>query len=537
MTDAARAVFDYVVVGAGSAGATLAARLSEDPAVTVCLLEAGGSNEDYRVTTPLLLGQAGQQDKFNWKYDTEPQTELDGRRLYWPRGKGLGGSSAINAMCYMRGALEDFDHWRDEGADDWGWASCLPYFKRLEDYHGGEDQWHGAGGPVTVSKLRHVNETTRAFIEAGRELGHPIREEFSGTARDGLGYSEVTQRDGKRCSTAVAYLTPEVRARGNLTIVTETTADRVLFDGTRAAGVAVRTKGAAREIAAAKEVVLCGGAVNTPQLLLLSGVGPSAHLSEMGIGLVADIPGVGENLQDHLDILIQYSDKKRVTLAQSVEAIPLWLSGGLKYAFRREGFLTSNAAEATGLLRSRDGLQVPDIHLHYVPSLLVDHGRTQLREFGFSLHACALYPRSRGTIRLKSTNPDDHPAIDPRYMTVEEDWDVMIAGGEHALRILESKAFDEYRGDLRGPLERPQSADDWVKYIRSNAETIYHPVGTAKMGAADDETAVVDPKLRVRGVEGLRVVDASVMPTVVGGNTNVPTIMIAERAADFMKAA
>ncbi len=527
--------FDYVIVGGGSAGATLAARLTEKPELSVCLLEAGPKDDRTAIHTPAMIVDAIYSDDLNWHYETVPQKELNNRELYWPRGKTLGGSSSINAMVYIRGGQVDYEAWERLGAKGFGWNDVLPYFRKSEDQQRINDQYHGHGGPLCVSDLRYINPLSEAFVQAGMQRGLPRNEDFNGASRIGVGPYQVTQRDGRRCSAAAGYLTPEVRERPNLTIMVNSLAETILMDGTRATGVKVCRGGSAEEIIARREVLLCGGAVNSPQTLMLSGIGPAEHLRELGIAVAVERPGVGENLQDHLDIGISYTGKTARSYAYSLRALPKQLSEAVRYLFTKRGMLTSNAAETGGFASTR-GEDEPDIQFHFVPAIVAPRGEPRSKIHGITLHTYVLYPDSRGTIRLRSTDPTEHPLIDPQYLSRGHDLQTQIAGGKMALDILQAPAFDDERKALYAPAELPQSDADWEAYVRAAAETLFHPVGTCKMGAADDDMAVVDPHCRVYGAQGLRVIDASVMPRLVGGNTNAPTIMIAEKIADLIKA-
>ncbi|GAB2508559.1 choline dehydrogenase [Pseudoxanthomonas sangjuensis] len=535
-------MYDYIIIGAGSAGCVLASRLSEDPAVRVLLLEAGPRDWHPFIHMPAGLAKLVGMKSLNWDYDTAAEPQLNGRRLWWPRGKVLGGSSSINAMCYIRGVPADYDGWAANGADGWDWASVLPYFKRSEgnaralrqardarEFHA----LHGGDGPLSVSDLRHTNPLSSAFVEAGRQLGLARNDDFNGAVQDGVGFYQVTQKDGARCSAAVAYLDP-AKPRPNLTIVTRALVRRIVLDKGRAVGVAWARRGREVVARAGREVLLCGGAINSPQLLMLSGIGPAEDLRRHGIAVHADLPGVGANLLDHLDIC---------TLQHSTQRISYDRVGDLKIAWGyylrgRSGPGTSNIAEAGGFYRSPLAPDArADIQFHFVPAMLDDHGRNRLPGDGYTLHACFLRPRSRGRIGLASAHPRAPARIEANYLSDAEGFDLrmMLECAKVSRELFAQKAFDPYRGAPIFPPRSDLSDGELVEFIRAKAESVYHPVGSCRMGG--DETSVVDPQLRVHGIDGLRVVDASVMPTLPGGNTNAPTIMIAERAADLIKAA
>ena len=524
-------MYDYIIIGAGSAGCVLANRLSEDRSVKVLLLEAGPRDWHPFIHMPAGLAKLVNRKGVNWDYDTAPEPQLHNRTLWWPRGKVLGGSSSINAMCYIRGVPKDYDEW-GQLVSGWDWDNVLPYFKRSEGNSRGADALHGGDGPLSVSDLRHHNPLSDVFIEAARQAGIPANSDFNGPAQEGVGLYQVTQRDGARCSSAVAYLAP-VRSRPNLTVHTGAMVSRITFDGRRANGVTYSMRGKAYHQPVAREVLLAGGAINSPQTLMLSGVGPGDELRRHGIAVVHDAAGVGQNLQDHLDICTLQHSTQRITYDRVNEpkmAFDYFLRG-------HRGAGSSNIAEAGGFWRSPLAQDERcDVQFHFVPAMLDDPGRHRLPGDGYTLHACFLRPRSRGRLTLASNRASDKPRIQANYLSDAEGFDLkmMLECAKISRSIFAQRAFDPYRGAPIHPKRSDLSDAELIAFIRAKAESVYHPVGTCRMG--DDEASVVDASLRVRGVEGLRVVDASVMPSLPGGNTNAPTIMIAERAADLIKA-
>ncbi|MBS0582497.1 MAG: choline dehydrogenase [Proteobacteria bacterium] len=524
--------YDCIIVGAGSAGCVLANRLSEDPNRRVLLLEAGPRDWHPFIHMPAGLAKLVGKKGINWNYTTEPEPALDNRRLWWPRGRVLGGSSSINAMCYIRGDARDYDEWaRMVGDARWAWQNVLTYFKRAEGNTRGGSELHGADGPLGVQDLRYRNVLTDAFVEGAKECGYALNDDFNGATQEGFGPYQVTQKNSARCSTAVGYLRP-VRQRANLVVRTNARTERVLFDGHRAIGVDYRHHGRLTRAEGA-EVILCGGAINSPQLLMLSGIGPADHLRAHGIRVESDLPGVGANLQDHLDICTLQQCTQPVTYDRLSDAAVLF-----KYLAKRDGPGTSNIAEAGGFVRTRFATDERcDMQFHFIPALLDDHGRHRLPGYGFTMHACMLRPKSRGEIRLASADPAANALIRANYLSDAEGYDlrILIEGVKLSRGIFAAKAFDAYRGAEIYPGAAAQSDAEIEAFIRRKAETVYHPVGSCRMG--NDAGAVVDAELRVHGVPGLRVVDASVMPCLPGGNTNAPTIMIAERAAELIAAA
>ena len=519
--------YDYVIVGAGSAGCVLANRLSAQPGKRVLQLEAGPSDWNPLIHMPAGIARLANNRRINWNYRTEPEPALNQRRLWWPRGKTLGGSSSINAMCYVRGVPADYDGWAQASGDPrWSWREVLSWFLRSEDNSRGASAMHGVGGPLGVSDLRHHNPLSAALLDAAVSAGLGHNDDFNGERQAGFGLYQVTQRNGARCSSAKAFLAP-VRDRANLHVRTHALVERVLLDRGRAVGVQLRHGRHDLERIEAGEVILAGGAINTPQLLMLSGLGPADHLREHGIAVLADLPDVGGNLQDHLDICTLDGTRQKITYDHLNE-----LATGLRWLRHRDGPGSSNVAEAGGFVRSAlaDDDRC-DLQFHFVPALLDDHGRHRLPGYGYTLHACYLHPRSRGRLRLHSADPAQPIAIHAGYLSDPEGHDLqrMIEAARISREILDQHAFDAYRGDPVFPEQRIGSDAEYADFIRRKAETIYHPVGTCRMGS--DDRAVVDGELRVRGVQGLRVVDASVMPNLPTGNTNAPTIMIAERAS------
>jgi len=518
--------FDYIIAGAGSAGCVLAARLSEDARCRVLLLEAGGSDARAEVQIPAAFIKTFHTE-LDWNYYTEPQVHLGGRQLFWPRGRVLGGCSSINAMIYIRGHRSDYDGWESLGNPGWGWSAVQPFFLRAEHFVPGPAAQHGSQGPLHVSELRTVNPLSRAFVAAAQQAGLPFAPDFNTGETLGAGFFHVTQRRGQRCSASAAYLDP-ARGRPNLKVLTGAQVLKISIEGSRATGIQYAHEGAMHEARAGQEVLLCGGAVNSPQLLLLSGVGPADDLRRHGIEVRTNLPGVGGNLQDHPVIGVLFESKRAISLSAAETLLNL-----LRYKLFKSGPLTSNVAEAGAFVRTRPDLPAPDLQFHFVPALVENHAISRRRPHGFTLAPVLIRPRSRGKVWLRSGDPLAAPAIDPHYLSDPEDARVLADGVRLALEIVAQKAFARYRGEELVPGKSAADAQAIRRFLRDGVETLYHPVGTCKMGR--DENAVVDAKLRVHGVGALRVVDASVMPVIPGGNTNTPTVMIAERAAEMIR--
>ena len=528
-------LFDYIIIGGGSAGCVLAARLTEDPDITVALLEAGPADSSVLIHCPAGLAVMAKNGQSNWKFDTVPQPGLNGRTGYQPRGKVLGGSSSVNAMIYARGHRDDYDHWAAEGNVGWAYADVLPYFKQSEHNERGANAFHGSGGPLHVMDLKSPNRYGTLFIKSAQQAGLHHNPDFNGESQEGVGPFQVTHHNGERFSAAKAYLTPNL-TRPNLRVFTGAHTTRILLERKRAVGVEFQHEGELKQLNAKREVLLCAGALQSPQILMLSGIGPHAHLLENSIATLHDLPGVGANLHDHVDVVqVVDAPQAKDLFGLSISGVWRMLQGMFEWRKQRSGMLTTNYAEAGGFIKSQPSEPIPDLQLHFVIGKLLNHGRTTTLGHGFSCHVCLLRPRSRGHVRLASKDPFATPLIDPNFLGDRDDMERLIRGFKLMRNILSQPALAAAQGRELTASARAQTDAQIERFIRDHADTIYHPVGTCRMGSGAMD--VVDAQLRVHGLTGLRVVDASIMPRVVGGNTNAPVIMIAEKAADMIRAA
>jgi choline dehydrogenase-like flavoprotein len=528
-------MLDYIIIGGGSAGCVLAARLSEDPAVQVALLEAGPADKSVLIHCPAGLALIAKTGAVNWKFDTVAQPGLNGRQGYQPRGKVLGGSSSVNAMIYTRGDRSDYDQWAAEGNAGWSYDELLPYFKRSEHNERGGDAFHGSDGPLNVKDLASPNRFAPVFVEAGKQAGYVANPDFNGAELEGVGIYQVTHKEGERVSAAKAFLTPNL-ARPNLHVITDAHVSRILLEGKRAVGVEYHQGGDVKQLKCSREVLLSAGALQSPQILMLSGIGAHAHLLANGIATVHDLPGVGENLHDHMDVVLVANAPHQKDLF-GISPTGIWraIKGIFEWRKHRTGLLTTNFAEAGAFIKSQPSESVPDLQLHFVVGKLVSHGRKTVFGHGYSCHVCLLRPLSRGSLKLASKDPYAAPLIDPNFLGERDDIDRLVRGFKLMRNILAQPALASHGAKESAASAEARSDLEIEHFIRDHADTIYHPVGSCRMGKGPLD--VVDAQLRVHGISGLRVVDASIMPRLVSGNTNAPVIMIAEKAVDMIRAA
>lgn len=525
--------YDYIIIGGGSAGCVLADKLSACGNYDVLLLEAGRKDSSPLVKTPLGIVELIKRKAHNWLLESEPESSQNNRKIFNPRGKVLGGSSSINAMLYIRGQKEDYNHWVELGNEGWSYDEVLPYFKATQNQERGESEYHGVGGPLNVADVRSKLSACQDFIKAALQAGYKTNDDFNGAEQEGIGFLQVTQKNGQRHSSADAFLTPNLH-RENLTVITHAQVRRVIIDHHTAKGVEAVVDGRDQTFIATKETILSAGAFHSPQILMLSGVGEKAVLKQHNIKVHHDLPGVGKNLQEHVDALVVSKYKRHDVLAYRPIAGLHFIKGALNYLFKRHGVLASPVSEAGGFIKSDEALKRPDLQIHCIPAAMDDHGRNNkmLMNYGMAMHTCLLRPKSRGSVTLHNNNIDSPPKIQLNMLSHPDDMEIMVKGVKICREIYKQSALAEHKGDELIPGDHCQSDEEIKEFLRNKANNIYHPVGTCKMGS--DELAVVNSQLRVHGIDKLRVVDASIMPTVVSGNTNAPTIMIAAKAADLI---